>query len=353
MFASLSVRAKLTLLIAIALTALAATGLAGWAGIRGTTAAIKEIGEVRLPSVLGLEIVNEGQTAVRSTNLTTAIYENDYEAHGKFADVLKKRKEVWDRIEKGWKIYEPLPQTKEEEVLWKQFEKEWAEWKSGDNKIGGLIEALSKNKSEAEQKSLFDAFYKQLEDNAPRFAAAETTLGKIIDLNVKYGDDSVKDGNKEASQAQTTMIIVAAVAALLLSLAGILILRSLLKQLGGEPAYVAEVVAKVAAGDLTVQVKLNRNDVTSMLAAVQGMIAKLAEIIGEVTAAADALANAAGQVSATSQSLSQSSSEQAASVEETTASIEQMTASITQNTENAKVTDNMATKSSSEAQQGG
>jgi methyl-accepting chemotaxis protein len=33
-------------------------------------------------------------------------------------------------------------------------------------------------------------------------------------------------------------------------------------------------------------------------------------------------------------------------VEETTASIEQMTASITQNTENAKVTDNMATKSS-------
>jgi hypothetical protein len=67
----------------------------------------------------------------------------------------------------------------------------------------------------------------------------------------------------------------------------------------------------------------------------------------------DALGNAAGQVSATAQSLSQSSSEQAASVEETTASIEQMTASITQNTENAKVTDNMATKSPAEAEQGG
>jgi hypothetical protein len=70
------------------------------------------------------------------------------------------------------------------------------------------------------------------------------------------------------------------------------------------------------------------------------------QIIGEVKTAADSLNNAAGQVSATAQSLSQSSSEQAASVEETTASIEQMTASITQNTENAKVTDNMATKSS-------
>jgi methyl-accepting chemotaxis protein len=44
------------------------------------------------------------------------------------------------------------------------------------------------------------------------------------------------------------------------------------------------------------------------------------------------------------EALSQSSSEQAASVEETTASIEQMTRLDHQNTENAKVTDGMATK---------
>ena len=55
----------------------------------------------------------------------------------------------------------------------------------------------------------------------------------------------------------------------------------------------------------------------------------------------------------TSQSLSQASSEQAASVEETTASMEQMTASISQNTENAKVTDGMASKASKEAVEGG
>jgi methyl-accepting chemotaxis protein len=359
MFASLSVRVKLTLLIVIALTALVATGLAGWTGIRGTTAAMKEIGEVRLPSILGLGIVNEAQTAIRSANRLAAFYENDYKSSEKFAEVLKVKEQRWQQVVKGWKIYEPLPQTKEEEVLWKQFEMEWADWKAGDTKLTEIITAMSRNTSgsakdiEDRQKQLFVAYYKLSDDQRPIFAKAEDSLGKIVELNVKYGDESVKEGNKEASQAQTSMMIEAAVAALLLILAGIFILRSLLKQLGGEPIYVAEVVSSVAAGDLTVQVNLSPNDTTSMLSGIKGMIAKLSEIIGEVNTASEALNNAAGQVSATAQSLSQSSSEQAASVEETTASIEQMTASISQNTENAKVTDSMATKSSVEATRGG
>jgi methyl-accepting chemotaxis protein len=79
----------------------------------------------------------------------------------------------------------------------------------------------------------------------------------------------------------------------------------------------------------------------------------LARVLGEVRAAADALTGAANQVSATAQSLSQAASEQAASVEETTAQIDTMSASISQNSDNAKVTDGMATKTSKEAVEGG
>ncbi len=82
-------------------------------------------------------------------------------------------------------------------------------------------------------------------------------------------------------------------------------------------------------------------------------IDKLSQVIGEVNGAATNIASASEEVSATAQSMSQASSEQAASVEETSASIEQMSASINQNTENAKVTDGMATQASSEAVQGG
>jgi len=80
---------------------------------------------------------------------------------------------------------------------------------------------------------------------------------------------------------------------------------------------------------------------------------KLTSIIEEVRGAADALTGAANQVSATAQSLSQAASEQAASVEQTTASIDVMSASINQNSDNAKVTDGMATKTTKEAVDGG
>ncbi len=79
----------------------------------------------------------------------------------------------------------------------------------------------------------------------------------------------------------------------------------------------------------------------------------LRSTISEVTTAVGTLTSASEQVSMTAQSLSQSASEQAASVEETSASLEQMTASISQNTENAKVTDGMASKAAAEATEGG
>ena len=117
---------------------------------------------------------------------------------------------------------------------------------------------------------------------------------------------------------------------------------------------VQRVMAAMEQGDMTQTISKSYNgDFDTLKQAINNTIARLSDTISQIISAADALSNASGQVSATAQSLSQSSSEQAASVEETTASLEQMTASVNQNTENAKVTDNMASKSSKEAVEGG
>ncbi len=117
---------------------------------------------------------------------------------------------------------------------------------------------------------------------------------------------------------------------------------------------VQHVMGAMEQGDMTQTITRDyRGDFDTLKQAINNTIARLSDTITQIHTAADALTNAAGQVAATAQSLSQSSSEQAASVEETTASMEQMTASITQNTENAKVTDNMASKSAVEATEGG
>jgi methyl-accepting chemotaxis protein len=117
---------------------------------------------------------------------------------------------------------------------------------------------------------------------------------------------------------------------------------------------VSELLAAFAEGDLTKRIE---RDYSGLFAKVKdnanATAENLARVLGEVRAAADALTGAANQVSATAQSLSQAASEQAASVEQTTASIEHMSASISQNSDNARVTDGMATKTSKEASDGG
>jgi methyl-accepting chemotaxis protein len=112
-------------------------------------------------------------------------------------------------------------------------------------------------------------------------------------------------------------------------------------------------VAKVAQGDLTVKLQTNPKDNSSLLYALKMMVTRLSQVVTDVNSGAQALASASEEVSATAQSLSQAASEQAAGVEETSASIEQMTSSIAQNTENAKITDGMASKAAKDAVDGG
>jgi methyl-accepting chemotaxis protein len=117
---------------------------------------------------------------------------------------------------------------------------------------------------------------------------------------------------------------------------------------------VRRIMGAMADGDLTQTITTSyQGDFDELKNAINQTVAKLVETIGEVRTAADNLSNASGQISATAQSLSQSSSEQAASVEETTSSMEEMSASIVQNTENAKVTDGMASSAARQAVEGG
>lgn len=116
----------------------------------------------------------------------------------------------------------------------------------------------------------------------------------------------------------------------------------------------ARALAALADGDLTYRITRDYQGIFGEVKKSANTTAdNLTRVIGEVHAAADALTGAAGQVSATAQSLSQAASEQAASVEETRSQIDVMSTSISQNSDNAKVTDGMATMASKEAIEGG
>jgi methyl-accepting chemotaxis protein len=173
---------------------------------------------------------------------------------------------------------------------------------------------------------------------------------KIVDYEEAATTRDGKEANARAEQTQWLILILGAAAVILASLFAAWVTRSVTRPINQAVAA----ANALAEGNLTIRVEAQgRDEVGQLMSAMQAMTARLGEIIGEVRTAADNLSNASGQVSATAQSLSQSSSEQAASVEETTASMEQMSASIVQNTENAKVTDGMASTASRQALEGG
>jgi methyl-accepting chemotaxis protein len=134
---------------------------------------------------------------------------------------------------------------------------------------------------------------------------------------------------------------------------GALIARALTRQLGGEPAYAADVAGKIAGGDLTVDVALRDNDQDSVLFAMKTMRDSLSSIVGEVRTGTDMIATASSQIASGTQDLSARTEQQAGALEETASSMEELTSTVKQNADHARQANQLAQSASDVARKGG
>lgn len=183
---------------------------------------------------------------------------------------------------------------------------------------------------------------------------AREAMTAATDAYFEHEKATVNEAGQAAEDAylgaSKMMLTGASIAALLALIAGVWVTLSITRPIG----LAAAAANRLADGDLTARVTANSRDEAGMLLhAISTMTERLSQVVGEVRQSSDTLSSASEEMSATAQSLSEASTEQAASVEETSASVEQMTASIGQNTDNAKITDQMASKAASEAAEGG
>jgi methyl-accepting chemotaxis protein len=145
----------------------------------------------------------------------------------------------------------------------------------------------------------------------------------------------------------------ALVLAAILFAIGMVISRSLLRQLGGEPGQAADITRRIAEGDLGVAIELKTGDESSLLHAIKGMRDSLAKVVGEVRHGADTIATASSQIAAGNQDLSSRTEEQASSLEQTAASMEELTSTVKQNADNARQANQLAVSASEVAVKGG
>jgi methyl-accepting chemotaxis protein len=176
---------------------------------------------------------------------------------------------------------------------------------------------------------------------------ALTDLVELQRLSTKEEAETARTEYQSAKQ----MVISLAIGALLVALGAAWLITISITRPVAEAKRVAE---RLAAGDLNVELTATSTDeVGELIVALKRTVDKLREVLSGVLTAADNIGAASEQVSTASQQLSQGASEQAASVEESSSSIEEMNSSITQNSENAKVTDGIASKAAKEAADGG
>jgi len=134
---------------------------------------------------------------------------------------------------------------------------------------------------------------------------------------------------------------------------GVIVSRSILRQIGGEPAYALQLTRQMAQGDLSVRVHLREGDQSSLLHALSGMRDGVADIVSRVRQASESVATASTEIAHGNLDLSQRTETQASALEQTAASMEQLSATVQHNAEGARQANELAQAAATVAVSGG
>ena len=147
-------------------------------------------------------------------------------------------------------------------------------------------------------------------------------------------------------------IAIGGVLLLVTSAIGVTLLRSVQRQLGGEPQYASEVVNLIASGAVNVAVEVN-GPPTSLLASMERMRRSLSELVGKVRQGSESVATASAEIAQGNQDLSARTESQASALEQTAASMEELSSQVRHNADNARQANQLASSASAVAARGG
>jgi len=178
-------------------------------------------------------------------------------------------------------------------------------------------------------------------------------LAELVSLENQLNAEAAAEAEATYQRLRTTTLVVSCVALVLGILAAFLIVRSILKQLGGEPSRAQYVASEISQGNLTVMLDLSGASPNSLMVSLEKMRSQLNDVVIDIKHSAESIATAAGEIAQGNLDLSRRTEEQAASLEETASSMEEITSTVEQNTNNAKQGSTLANAASATALKGG
>ena len=216
-----------------------------------------------------------------------------------------------------------------------------------------MAEAL-KRPRQLRESGQMDAFGKFLVNECSPLRHQIVADIAVVVANAQKETSAAEAVSESSAASARTWAISLTVAALILSLLiSTAIKRLLLQQLGGEPAYTADIANKIAQGDLAIAVDVKADDQASLLFAIKTMRDSLAAIVAKVRHGTDAIANASADIAVGNNDLSSRTAVQASSLERIASAMEELTATVKQNASNAQQANSLAQSASSVSEEGG
>lgn len=172
---------------------------------------------------------------------------------------------------------------------------------------------------------IYRSEYKQKE------AAYRSALDELVTTESAVVADAGKHARADYVGGRQLIIGLGLSAALISIIASCYITHTLLKQLGGEPLYAAQVAERIADGDLSFSIDIKPGDRSSLLFAMQKMRDRLAGIVAQVRSGTDAIATASGEISAGNSDLSHRTESQANFLGAAAVSMGELTERVRQN----------------------
>ncbi|WP_347239576.1 methyl-accepting chemotaxis protein [Microcoleus sp. FACHB-68] len=228
MFRNMNLQSRLiSAFLMMGLLVLVVAGV-GWNGNSRLSDHISTLGNNSLPSVMGLWKINEGQTQVQSSEralLNTLLGQEKRQAE------LSRIKEAGQQIDEGFQQYTSAPRTAPEQVLYKQFLQDWANWQQDHeeflrlyqefarlgivdppSRMAELVSQRKQNSREMTTAKAADALLDKISNFAANEerASFETSTEGVISLikyNEEYGEAAQKAAERDVAQTNFWVIL--------------------------------------------------------------------------------------------------------------------------------------------------
>jgi len=320
MFDNLKVGIKLISGFVIVAVIAAIIGGIGIIGLKKLMAKTDDISNVVLPSVSSIKDVNFNIMAIKAGMRTLCNPDMSAQDIDTSISILKKRREAY---KKAIAIYDPLPRSKEEDVVYQSFKVKLADLKAQNNKLMDLILSASKLTKDDITRA---GIYQQVNS---------LTMGKVNDMNKEVeglldqicqmeGDRSlqaVKEADRTMNIAISTVIAGTIIGFIFSLFAGIFLSLSITNPLNKVVLMLKDI--SQGEGDLTKRIDHKSKDEIGQLAYWFNLFVEKTEgIISQVKTATMQLNAATNEISTSAQKISDGAQQQAASFEELTGSVQ-------------------------------